>query len=78
MSNIHNQQAYRLEIQDGIFAVAESGYEFTSRKVKAGRAPASGDLNCRAKAQRERVLKYPIFSFHTSIQQRRIFHMPCW
>ncbi|MBR8841184.1 MAG: AMP-binding protein, partial [Stigonema ocellatum SAG 48.90 = DSM 106950] len=36
--------------------VAESRYEFASRKV--------------AKAQRERVLKYPIFSFHTSIQQR--------
>ncbi|MBR8839281.1 MAG: hypothetical protein DSM106950_36095 [Stigonema ocellatum SAG 48.90 = DSM 106950] len=27
-----------------------------------------------AKAQRERVLKYPIFSFHTSIQQRRDFN----
>ncbi|MBR8839671.1 MAG: hypothetical protein DSM106950_38150 [Stigonema ocellatum SAG 48.90 = DSM 106950] len=41
-----------------IIGVAESRYEFTSRKV--------------AKAQREKVLKYPIFSFHTSIQQRRI------
>ncbi|MBR8835867.1 MAG: hypothetical protein DSM106950_18060 [Stigonema ocellatum SAG 48.90 = DSM 106950] len=39
-----------------LIGVAESRYEFASRKV--------------AKAQRERVLKYPIFSFHTSIQQR--------
>ncbi|MBR8837260.1 MAG: hypothetical protein DSM106950_25450 [Stigonema ocellatum SAG 48.90 = DSM 106950] len=60
-------------------ALLNHGMNLHARKVKAGRAPASGvdalaacrrHLNCRAKAQRERVLKYPIFSFHTSIQQR--------
>ncbi|MBR8834341.1 MAG: hypothetical protein DSM106950_09980 [Stigonema ocellatum SAG 48.90 = DSM 106950] len=45
----------------GFFGIAESRYEFTSRKG--------------AKAQREKVFKYPIFSFHTSIQQRRFFYI---